>query len=107
MGGPQVEKAVTRGLFFEVRYGPVIEEAPGQRRQQFMSMLMNTFDVLRGKHAMVTSGARAVEPLRGAHDVVNLAIVLGLKEVSIFSTKLVYHDRLSRERVCCYPWVME
>lgn len=79
---------MTRALFFEVRYGPVIEEAPGQRRQQFMSMLMNTFDVLRGKHAMVTSGARAVEPLRGAHDVVNLAIVLGLKEVRVFSTEM-------------------
>lgn len=83
----QVEKAVARGVLFEVRYAPLVEES-GQKRQQLMSAVMSIFETLRGKNMILSSGARVMDPLRGPHDVANLAIVLGMKEVQERATAL-------------------
>jgi hypothetical protein len=88
----QAEKAIARGLAFEVQYGGAIEESapaagstqPQQQQRRQQQVLANVAAIMtatRGRGLVWSSGADRAEWLRGAHDVMNLAVVLGLKEV--------------------------
>lgn len=97
LSAKQAEKAIARGLAFEVQYAGAIEEAAAaaaaastsiqaqqqqqQRRQQVLSNIAAIVTATRGRGLVWTSGAERAEWLRGPHDVMNLAVVLGAKEV--------------------------
>ena len=91
----QAERAIARGLVFEIQYAGAIEESAAaqqaqqsqhqqqqqQRRQQVLANIAAIVTATRGRGLVWSSGAGRVEWLRGPHDVMNLAVVLGLKEV--------------------------
>lgn len=94
LSAKQAERAIARGLVFEVQYAGAIEEgaraaaasaassqAQQQRRQQALSNMAAIVTATRGRGLVWSSGAERAEWLRGPHDVMNLAVVLGSKEV--------------------------
>jgi len=76
-----VEQAIRRGLFFELVYGVGIEVSVS-RRQQLFSNITSLATAARGKNLVFSSGTEKPSHLRGPHDVANLAVVLGIKQVS-------------------------
>lgn len=79
----QADMARARGIVFEVRYAGLILEENATKRQQLMANVSGLLAATRGRGVIWSSGANAGvagECLRGAHDVMNLAAVLGLKE---------------------------
>lgn len=97
LSAKQAERAIARGLVFEVQYAGAIEEGAGaaaasgassqaqqqQRRQQVLSNMAAIVTATRGRGLVWSSGAERAEWLRGPHDVMNLAVVLGAKEVGV------------------------
>jgi RNase P/RNase MRP subunit p30 len=104
----QAERAIARGLAFEVQYAGAIEESAAaaggaaaqtqqqQRRQQVLANIAAVVTATRGRGLVWSSGADRAEWLRGPHDVMNLAVVLGLKEVSCEVACVAIFDY-------CYP----
>jgi len=79
----QADLARGRGIVFEVRYAGLILEENATKRQQLIANVSGLLAATRGRGVIWSSGANAGvagECLRGAHDVMNLAVVLGLKE---------------------------
>lgn len=75
--------ARARGIVFEVRYAGLILAECATKRQQIMANVSGLLAATRGRGIVWCSGANAGvagECLRGAYDVMNLAVVLGLKE---------------------------
>ena len=79
----QADVARARGIVFEVRYAGLILAESATKRQQLMANVSGLLAATRGRGIVWSSGANAGvagECLRGAYDVMNLAVVLGLKE---------------------------
>ncbi len=81
LNAKQADKALARGLVFEVRYAQAITEENAQKKQQLLANISGLMAATRGRGLVWSSGSgAAAECLRGPHDVLNLAVVLGLKE---------------------------
>ena len=67
--GP-VNLAITRGLFFEIRYAPAIRDQ--NSRKNLISNAMALAKVTKGKNIIFTSEASTALELRGPHDIINM-----------------------------------
>ncbi|EKX31759.1 hypothetical protein GUITHDRAFT_122047 [Guillardia theta CCMP2712] len=69
-------KAIDRGVFFEITYGPCLRDA-GARRQLF-SNAMELVRATRGRNLIISSQAERAMELRSPHDVISMSEMLGL-----------------------------
>ncbi|TFJ80119.1 hypothetical protein NSK_008676 [Nannochloropsis salina CCMP1776] len=79
----QADAARARGIAFEVQYAGLISEENLVKRQQLMANTSGVLGATRGRGVVWSSGssARAAwDTLRGPYDVMNLAVILGLRE---------------------------
>jgi ribonuclease P/MRP protein subunit RPP1 len=67
--GP-VNLAITRGMYFEIRYAPAIRDQ--NSRKNLIANAMALVKVTKGKNLILTSEAAAALEIRAPHDIVNL-----------------------------------
>lgn len=70
--------AVKRGVFFEIKYSPVITNS--NCRKDTIKLTHNYHAKGKSKSIIISSGATGVFDLRGPYDVSNLALIFGLSE---------------------------
>ncbi|CAH8354158.1 unnamed protein product [Eruca vesicaria subsp. sativa] len=80
---PLVKAAVKRGVYFEIKYSHLLNDA--EKRRQVISNAKLLVDWTKGKNLIISSGAPSenkcppsVTELRGPNDVINLMSLLGL-----------------------------
>ncbi|GAB4824334.1 hypothetical protein Ancab_007222 [Ancistrocladus abbreviatus] len=73
---PMIKAAIARGVYFEITYLGLIEDA--QVRRQVISNAKLLVEWTRGKNLIVSSAAPSVLELRGPNDVANVLSLLGL-----------------------------
>ena len=62
--------AVTRGMYFEIRYAPAIRDQ--NSRKNLIANAMALAKVTKGKNIIFTSEAAAALELRAPHDIINM-----------------------------------
>lgn len=80
-----VEKAVKRGVVFEVVFGEFVGTSNRANRQQFLANVQALALATNGKGVIFSSGAEHSYQLRGPLDVVNLASCMGFKEQDAYN----------------------
>ncbi|XP_055918663.1 ribonuclease P protein subunit p30 [Eupeodes corollae] len=70
--------AVKRGVFFEIKYSPVITNS--SCRKDTIKLTHNYHAKGKSKSIILSSGARNIFDLRGPFDISNLALIFGLSE---------------------------
>ncbi|KMT05347.1 hypothetical protein BVRB_7g174800 isoform A [Beta vulgaris subsp. vulgaris] len=73
---PMVKAAIARGVYFEIMYSSLMQDA--QVRRQMISNAKLLVEWTQGKNLIVSSAAPSVLELRGPNDVANLLSLLGL-----------------------------
>jgi hypothetical protein len=75
----QIDEAVTRGIFFEIKVGPCLHNSA--HRREIFNGVKNLVRVLRGRNIVITSGSENSMQLRGPLDLQNLGRLLQLSEI--------------------------
>lgn len=75
---PQVNKAIERGIVFEIVYSPAIRDT--SQRRYTISNALDLVRVSRGRNIIISSEAVDEMDLRGPYDISNLGLLFGLKE---------------------------
>lgn len=73
-----VQEAIRRGIYFEIRLAPALRDVAARRY-----LIGNATTLLRatkGKHLILSSGARDAFETRSPYDMINFACVLGLSQ---------------------------
>ncbi|RKO84025.1 RNase P subunit p30, partial [Blyttiomyces helicus] len=70
---PMVNLAISRGLYFEICYGPAIRDQ--STRRHLISNAAALIRVTKGKNVIISSEALKAMEVRGPYDVINLYVL--------------------------------
>ena len=89
-----VERAVKRGVFFELTYAKALGDSTARRH--FISNAIELVRATRGRNLVLSSGARRPMDLRSPNDIANLAMLFGLDGASARDSISVWPDAVLR-----------
>lgn len=71
-------KLLSKGIYFELSYNPLIVDQTQRRNCIFLSHILHTY--VKSRNIIVTSGATKPIHIRSPYDAINLGFILGLSE---------------------------
>jgi len=73
-----VEQAISNGIFFEIKYSPMIRDR--NVRRNIISNAQNLVNISKGKNIIISSACEKAIELRGPYDVTNLSLLFGFNQ---------------------------